>query len=233
MKSWGVKCYKAKTRMGLDSSNPFRPATADTSFQWPDSHKWDEADYALHQDVVTSQSGRQKMRRMRTGQDLSLQSFWKEKKRKGYGAGPSKRAQRKLKPFVLSTYGRWLQATKIWVRALCQKAIRSHLKGGTKGGVLAQGRFQGPAMAKMGMVVGVKRMQGNLRVYESGVGHMRPRGGVGSPPAGPGVTLQDMVLEFANTIRAPGDEDKDPPGNTQEQEVGSDVDSRASEEGQD
>ena len=55
---------------------------------------------------------------------------------------------------------------------------------------------------------------------------------MGSPPAGPGVTLQDMVLEFANTIRVPGDEDKDPPGNTQEQEVGSDVDSQASEEGQ-
>ena len=85
-------------------------------------------------------------------------------------------------------------------------------------------------MSKMGMVVGVKRMQGNLRVYESSVGHLRPRGGVGSPPAGPGVTLQDMVLEFANTIRVPGDEDRGPPGNTQEQEVGSDVDSQENDE---
>ena len=52
---------------------------------------------------------------------------------------------------------------------------------------------------------------------------------MGSPPAGSGVTLQDMVLEYANTIRIPGDEDKDPPGASQEQEVGSDVDSRDSE----
>ena len=94
--------------MGLDQSNPNKPATADTSIQWPDSHKWDEVEYGLHQDVLNSNSGKQKMRRFRTGQDLSLQDFWKDKRRRGYGAGPARRAQRKLQPFILSNYGRWL-----------------------------------------------------------------------------------------------------------------------------
>ena len=58
---WGVKLYRAKTRMGLDQSNPNKPATADTSIQWPDSHKWDEVEYGLHQDVLNSNSGKQKI----------------------------------------------------------------------------------------------------------------------------------------------------------------------------
>ena len=183
--------------MGLDQSNPNKPATADTSIQWPDSHKWDEVEYGLHQEVLNSNSGKQKMRRFRTGQDLSLQDFWKDKRRRGYGAGPARRAQRKLKPFILSNYGRWLQETKSWTRALCQKAVRTHLKGGIKGGVIPTRQFQGPAMSHLGRIVGVKRMQGNLRVYESSVGHLRPgHGGVGSPPAYTNTLLATVLRQY-------------------------------------